>query len=210
VRGPRRDLAGPLSTHQRRRGGGRARPRHPARGQVRRRAPARRHHLRQGRPQAAPPGRPLQHGPRVAVAARARRLHPLPRQEWYRELRRARFERHALGGLRGRDRRGPGRHLRVRRALRRAPRRDVHDRRDEPRTRAALLPAHAQQGGHRRRRPRGDRPRRARHAHRRGGAHRQLRAERSLRVKERTKIELIDELIDEAVEVDRLVRDLQA
>ena len=67
----------------------------------------------------------------------------LPRHARRDELRRARLERPPLGRLGGRDRRGARRHLRVRRAARRTPGRDLHDRRHEPGARPALLPAHA-------------------------------------------------------------------
>ncbi len=141
-------------------------------GQVRRRAPARRHHVRQGRPQAAPPRGHLQHGPREPPRAGRDPVRALPRAQRGGQLRRHRPGRPALGGLGLRDRRGARRHLRVLRAVRRPPRRDLHDRGDEPRARPALLPAHAQQGGHRRRRPRRGDPRRPRHADRRRRAHR--------------------------------------
>ena len=158
---------------------GAARPRDAARGQVRRRAPAGRHHLREGRPQAALPGRALQYGPRDrAWAWCATSTRSSSRRAASPATAHSSSEQPSLRCVGRRDRRGP-------RAAPTCAASSYGERLAETYMIGAMSPEHALRyfqltpnkvvivG----RRPRRDHPRRARHAHRRRGAHRQLRAQ---------------------------------
>ena len=111
LRGLGRDLAGPFPAGERGRRGGPSRSARDHRRPLRRRPPARRCLLRQGRPQRGAAGRDLQHGPGVASCPGARRVRRLPRRAGHPDLRGAAGQPAARRGDRLRDRRGPGRDL---------------------------------------------------------------------------------------------------